>query len=49
MGSKRGYIEMVVKQNGLWARIVASINHLHSSGLVPLSSIRYKVGDGYMI
>ena len=35
--------------NVLWARIVDSINHLHSSGIFPLSYIRYKVGDGYMI
>nr|GEX53743.1 RNA-directed DNA polymerase, eukaryota, reverse transcriptase zinc-binding domain protein [Tanacetum cinerariifolium] len=35
--------------NGVWASIVGSIFHLHSSGIVPLSSIRFKVGDGTSI
>lgn len=35
--------------NGVWAGIVGSINHLHSSGIVPLNSIRFKVGDGSSI
>ncbi|GKE07879.1 hypothetical protein Tco_1411430 [Tanacetum coccineum] len=34
--------------NELWARIVGSIYHLHSSGYVPLNSIRFQVGDGSM-
>ena len=34
---------------GVWAGIVGSINHLHSSGIVPLNSIRFKVGDGSSI
>ncbi|GJT72269.1 hypothetical protein Tco_1031555 [Tanacetum coccineum] len=37
------------KTNGLWARIVGTIYHLHSSGYVPLNSLRYQVGDGSMI
>nr|GEV47096.1 retrotransposon protein [Tanacetum cinerariifolium] len=32
--------------SGTWAKIVGTINHLHSSGIVPLNSIRFKVGDG---
>ena len=35
--------------NGLWAKIVGTINHLHSSGLVPFSSIKHKVGDGFLM
>ncbi|GKA12764.1 putative RNA-directed DNA polymerase, eukaryota, reverse transcriptase zinc-binding domain protein, partial [Tanacetum coccineum] len=37
------------KTNGLWARIVGTIYHLHSSGYVPLNSLRYQVSDGFMI
>ncbi|GKB95821.1 hypothetical protein Tco_0981958 [Tanacetum coccineum] len=40
----RGY-----QTNGVWASIVGMINHLHSSGIVPLKSIRFKVGDGSSI
>ncbi|GJX74023.1 RNA-directed DNA polymerase, eukaryota, reverse transcriptase zinc-binding domain protein [Tanacetum coccineum] len=35
--------------NEVWASIVGTINHLHSSGIVPLSSIRFRVGDGSSI
>nr|GEW65315.1 putative RNA-directed DNA polymerase, eukaryota, reverse transcriptase zinc-binding domain protein [Tanacetum cinerariifolium] len=35
--------------NGVWASIVGTINHLHSSGIVPLSSIRFRVGDAFSI
>nr|GEW20439.1 reverse transcriptase domain, reverse transcriptase zinc-binding domain protein [Tanacetum cinerariifolium] len=35
--------------NGVWAGIVGSILHLHSSGIVPLNSIHFKVGDGSSI
>ncbi|GJY39484.1 putative RNA-directed DNA polymerase, eukaryota, reverse transcriptase zinc-binding domain protein [Tanacetum coccineum] len=34
---------------GLWAKIVGSINHLHSSGIIPLQSLRFKVGCGSKI
>ncbi|GKD22592.1 hypothetical protein Tco_1224295 [Tanacetum coccineum] len=34
---------------GVWASIVGTINHLHSSGIVPLNSIRFNVGDGSSI
>nr|GEW96500.1 RNA-directed DNA polymerase, eukaryota, reverse transcriptase zinc-binding domain protein [Tanacetum cinerariifolium] len=33
----------------LKARIVGTIFHLHSSGFVPLNSLRFKVGDGSMV
>ncbi|GJY93981.1 RNA-directed DNA polymerase, eukaryota, reverse transcriptase zinc-binding domain protein [Tanacetum coccineum] len=35
--------------NGVWASIVGSSFHLHSSGVVPLNSIHFKVGDGSFI
>nr|GEY85933.1 RNA-directed DNA polymerase, eukaryota, reverse transcriptase zinc-binding domain protein [Tanacetum cinerariifolium] len=35
--------------NGVWASIVGTINRLYSSGIVPLNSIRFKVGDGSSI
>nr|GEW90446.1 RNA-directed DNA polymerase, eukaryota [Tanacetum cinerariifolium] len=35
--------------SGSWAKIVGTINHLHSSGIVPLNSIRFKVEDGSSI
>ncbi|GJR35218.1 hypothetical protein Tco_1210902 [Tanacetum coccineum] len=37
------------QSNGLWSRIVDSINQLRSSGAIPFCSIRYKVGDGSLI
>nr|GEZ23254.1 RNA-directed DNA polymerase, eukaryota, reverse transcriptase zinc-binding domain protein [Tanacetum cinerariifolium] len=35
--------------SGTWAKIMGTINHLHSSGIVPLNSIRFKVEDGSSI
>ncbi|GJW54869.1 RNA-directed DNA polymerase, eukaryota [Tanacetum coccineum] len=35
--------------NGVWASIVGLIFYLHSSGIVPLNSIRFKFGDGSSI
>ncbi|GJV26534.1 hypothetical protein Tco_1379229 [Tanacetum coccineum] len=35
--------------NGVWASIVRSIFQLHSSGIVSLNFIRFKVGDGSSI
>ncbi|GKD12688.1 RNA-directed DNA polymerase, eukaryota [Tanacetum coccineum] len=37
------------QSNGFWSRIVGTTNQLHSSGVVPFCSIRYKVGDGSLI
>nr|GEV00142.1 hypothetical protein [Tanacetum cinerariifolium] len=37
------------QSNGLWARIVDSIYHLHSRGYIPFNSFRYNVGDGSLI
>nr|GEZ39695.1 RNA-directed DNA polymerase, eukaryota, reverse transcriptase zinc-binding domain protein [Tanacetum cinerariifolium] len=35
--------------SGIWEKIVRTINHLHSSGIVPLNSSHFKVGDGSSI
>nr|GEX45040.1 RNA-directed DNA polymerase, eukaryota, reverse transcriptase zinc-binding domain protein [Tanacetum cinerariifolium] len=35
--------------NEVWASTVGTINHFHSSGIVPLSCIRFRVGDGSSI
>nr|GEV54618.1 RNA-directed DNA polymerase, eukaryota, reverse transcriptase zinc-binding domain protein [Tanacetum cinerariifolium] len=40
----RGY-----QTNEVWASIVGTINHLHSSGIVPLNAIHFNVGDGSSI
>ncbi|GJU35697.1 reverse transcriptase domain-containing protein [Tanacetum coccineum] len=48
-GNEAGIELKGCQTNGLWARIVGTIYHLHSSGYVPLNSLRYQVGDGSMI
>ncbi|GKA68905.1 zf-CCHC domain-containing protein [Tanacetum coccineum] len=48
-GNEAGIELKGCQTNGLWARIVGTIYHLHSSGYVLLNSLRYQVGDGYMI
>ncbi|GKB50655.1 hypothetical protein Tco_0901408 [Tanacetum coccineum] len=48
-GSEAGIDLKGCQTNGLWARIVGTIFHLHSSGFVPLNSLRFKVGDGSMV
>ncbi|GJW06190.1 RNA-directed DNA polymerase, eukaryota, reverse transcriptase zinc-binding domain protein [Tanacetum coccineum] len=48
-GNEAGIELKGCQTNGLWARIVGTIYHLHSSGYVPLYSLRYQVGDGSMI
>ncbi|PWA64677.1 RNA-directed DNA polymerase, eukaryota, Reverse transcriptase zinc-binding domain protein [Artemisia annua] len=35
--------------SGLWARIVGTMYHLHSSGILSLNSFRFKVGVGSLI
>ena len=34
---------------GLWAKIFGSINHLHSSGIIPFQTLRFNVGCGSKI
>ncbi|GJY38702.1 putative RNA-directed DNA polymerase, eukaryota, reverse transcriptase zinc-binding domain protein [Tanacetum coccineum] len=48
-GVEAGMTPYGCKTNGLWAKIVGTINHLHSSGTVPFCSIKYKVGYGSLI
>ncbi|GJZ43923.1 hypothetical protein Tco_0591178 [Tanacetum coccineum] len=48
-GNEAGIELKGCQTNGLWARIVGTIYHLHLSGYVPLNSLRYQVGDGSMI
>ncbi|GJS36768.1 RNA-directed DNA polymerase, eukaryota, reverse transcriptase zinc-binding domain protein [Tanacetum coccineum] len=48
-GNEAGIELKGCQTNGLWARIVGTIYHLHSSGYVPLNSLRYQFGDGSMI
>ncbi|GJY29077.1 reverse transcriptase domain-containing protein [Tanacetum coccineum] len=48
-GAEAGMYSNGYQTNGLWAKIVGTINHLHLSDLVPFSSIKYKVGDGSLI
>ncbi|GJU53564.1 putative RNA-directed DNA polymerase, eukaryota, reverse transcriptase zinc-binding domain protein [Tanacetum coccineum] len=48
-GNEAGIELKGCQTNSLWARIVGTIYHLHSSGYVPLNSLRYQVGDGSII
>ncbi|GJY40357.1 RNA-directed DNA polymerase, eukaryota, reverse transcriptase zinc-binding domain protein [Tanacetum coccineum] len=48
-GNEAGIELKGCQTNGLWARIVGTIYHLHSSGYVPLNYLCYQVGDGSMI
>ncbi|GJY04543.1 RNA-directed DNA polymerase, eukaryota, reverse transcriptase zinc-binding domain protein [Tanacetum coccineum] len=48
-GDEAGISLRGCQTNGLWASIVGTINHLHSSGIVPLNSIPFNVGDGSLI
>nr|GEY42181.1 reverse transcriptase domain, reverse transcriptase zinc-binding domain protein [Tanacetum cinerariifolium] len=48
-GEEAGFELLGSQSSGVWARIVGSIFHLHSSGMVPLSSIRFNLGDGSLI
>ncbi|GJT79310.1 hypothetical protein Tco_1053652 [Tanacetum coccineum] len=48
-GNEAGIELKGCQTNGLWARIVGMIYHLHLSGYVTLYSLRYQVGNGSMI
>nr|GEX03387.1 RNA-directed DNA polymerase, eukaryota, reverse transcriptase zinc-binding domain protein [Tanacetum cinerariifolium] len=48
-GEEVGFELLGSQSSGVWARIVGSIFHLHSSGMVPLSSIHFNLGDGSLI
>nr|GEZ23379.1 RNA-directed DNA polymerase, eukaryota, reverse transcriptase zinc-binding domain protein [Tanacetum cinerariifolium] len=46
LGLNAGFELSGCHSSGLWARIVGLIFHLHSSGMVPLNSIRFNIGGG---
>ena len=48
-GNEAGIDLRGCQTNGVWSSIVGTINHLHSSVIIPLNSIRFKVGDGSSI
>ncbi|GJY64946.1 RNA-directed DNA polymerase, eukaryota, reverse transcriptase zinc-binding domain protein [Tanacetum coccineum] len=48
-GDEGGFELIGCQSSGLWARIVGSIFQLHSSGMVPMHSIRFNIGDGSLI
>ena len=45
-GDQAGFDFKACKTQGVWDKIVGSINHLHSSGVIPHGSFKIKVGDG---
>nr|GFA01108.1 RNA-directed DNA polymerase, eukaryota, reverse transcriptase zinc-binding domain protein [Tanacetum cinerariifolium] len=49
LGNEAGIDVGGCQTSGTWAKIIGTINHLHSSGIVPLNSIRFKVGNGSSI
>ncbi|GKD59320.1 RNA-directed DNA polymerase, eukaryota, reverse transcriptase zinc-binding domain protein, partial [Tanacetum coccineum] len=48
-GDEAGFDIKFCQTNGLWARIVGSIYHIHSSGYIPLNSFRFSVRDGSLV
>ncbi|GJV42753.1 RNA-directed DNA polymerase, eukaryota, reverse transcriptase zinc-binding domain protein [Tanacetum coccineum] len=45
-GSEGGYDEKGCNTRGLWSKIVDSSNYLHYNGIIPMSTLRFKVGCG---
>ncbi|GJX48746.1 hypothetical protein Tco_0273936 [Tanacetum coccineum] len=45
-GGLAGFNFKRCKTQGNWDKIVGSINHLHSTGMIPHGSFKLKVGDG---
>ncbi|GKA92572.1 RNA-directed DNA polymerase, eukaryota, reverse transcriptase zinc-binding domain protein, partial [Tanacetum coccineum] len=45
-GEEAGLDQNRCKSNGVWSKIVGSINQLHSSGIVPKHTLHYKLGSG---
>nr|GEV61946.1 RNA-directed DNA polymerase, eukaryota, reverse transcriptase zinc-binding domain protein [Tanacetum cinerariifolium] len=45
-GDQAGFEFKRCKTQGIWDKIVNSINHLHSTGVIPHGSFKLKVGDG---
>ncbi|GJR41094.1 putative RNA-directed DNA polymerase, eukaryota, reverse transcriptase zinc-binding domain protein [Tanacetum coccineum] len=48
-GQEGSFDQHGCKINGLWAKIVGSSNHLHSSGILLTDSLRFKVGCSTLI
>ncbi|GJV18038.1 hypothetical protein Tco_1363361 [Tanacetum coccineum] len=48
-GQEGGFDLHGCKLNGLWAKIVGTTNHLHSSSILPADSLRFHVGCGTLI
>ena len=48
-GEDAGFNQSGCKIKGIWATIVGTINHLHSSNVIPHDTLRFKVGCGSMI
>nr|GEX51612.1 RNA-directed DNA polymerase, eukaryota [Tanacetum cinerariifolium] len=49
LGNEAGIDLGGCQTSGTWAKVMRTINHLHSSGIVPLNSIHFKVADGSSI
>ncbi|GKB85929.1 putative RNA-directed DNA polymerase [Tanacetum coccineum] len=45
-GPDAGFDQNGCQSQGLWAKIVGSINQLHSSGIIPMGTLKLKVGYG---
>ncbi|GJT61640.1 putative RNA-directed DNA polymerase, eukaryota, reverse transcriptase zinc-binding domain protein [Tanacetum coccineum] len=45
-GSEGGYDEKGCNTRGLWSKIVDPSNYLHSNGIIPMSTLKFKVGCG---
>ncbi|GJW49898.1 putative RNA-directed DNA polymerase, eukaryota, reverse transcriptase zinc-binding domain protein [Tanacetum coccineum] len=48
-GPDAGFDQNGCQSQGLWAKIVRSINHLHSSGIIPMGTLKLKVGCGSLV
>ena len=48
-GQEGGFDKHGCKISGLWANIIGSTNELHSSGILPIGSLRYQVGCGTLV
>ncbi|GJW45275.1 hypothetical protein Tco_0074074 [Tanacetum coccineum] len=49
MGTKGGFDQQGCKINGLWAKIVGSSNHLHSSGVLITDLLWFKRNKDYLV
>nr|GEU32235.1 RNA-directed DNA polymerase, eukaryota, reverse transcriptase zinc-binding domain protein [Tanacetum cinerariifolium] len=48
-GEQAGFDFKRCKTQGIWDKIVSSINHLHSTRVIPHGSFKLKVGDGFTV